>query len=314
MDTKNDKSHFTFKQATKPSLSQFVQHNGLRIWCEAIGDSSNPTVLLICGAGAPAHFWTDTFCQTLVQGGYRVIRFDHRDSGLSSAVDFLKEPYTVADLAEDAVAILNAFHIKKAHVIGHSMGGTIAQLLAIHHHDRLLSFTSMSVATVGEKTAPPKDVMDTLLANKPTQSFDESLEGFMHSWRLLNGDFPLDEEMAKAYTKELYTRSIHPVDVAWNHIHCQEGLPDLSNKLSKIKVPGLFIHGKNDVMIPVEVAIHTANATPSSTLTIIQRMGHMIFHKGLQRQIAELLLQHFAKVSLTLFKAKHTKHKGVTNE
>jgi esterase len=281
------------KQSPKKCLSRYVQSQGLKLLCEAIGNPSNPSVLLICGAGAHAHFWTDPFCNTLVRKGYQVIRFDHRDSGLSSAVNFEKDPYTVADLAEDALAILDAFQIKKAHVVGHSMGGEIAQLLAISHPDRLLSFTSISVATVGEKTSPSKEIMKTLLENKPTQNFEESLEGFMHSWRLLNGDLPLDEEMAKAYTKELYTRSRHPVGVAWNHIRCQEGLPDLSSGLKKVTVPGLFLHGEKDVLIPAEGAIRTANASPSSTLTIIPKMGHMMFHQGVQQQIAKALLQHF---------------------
>lgn len=284
----------SFRQAMKAFMTQFVQHKGVHLWCEAIGDSSNPTVLLISGAGAHAHFWTDDFCKTLVHGGYHVIRFDHRDSGMSSSVDFEKEPYSVADLAEDVIAILDAFQVKKAHVVGHSMGGTIAQLLAIHHPDRLYSFTSMSVATVGKQTAPSQEVMNVLLENKPTLNFEQSLQGFMRSWRLLNGTLPLDESMAKEYTKELYTRSLHPVGVAWNHIRCQKALPDLADALRKVAVPGLFIHGEKDPLIPVMGAIQTAQASPSSTLGIIPKMGHMLFDRKLQQDIAEMLLKHFS--------------------
>jgi pimeloyl-ACP methyl ester carboxylesterase len=150
-----------------------------------------------------AHFWTDPFCNTLMREGYYVIRFDHRDSGLSSAVDFEKEPYSVVNLAEDVIAILNALCIKKAHIVGHSMGGTIAQLLAISHPDRCISCTSISVSVLGVPVVPSKEVMAVLLENKPTQNFEESFDGFMKSWSILNGEFPLDFEMAKEYTKEL---------------------------------------------------------------------------------------------------------------
>jgi pimeloyl-ACP methyl ester carboxylesterase len=281
-------------------MVQYVHHNGLRIYCEAIGDSAKPAVLLICGAGAHAHFWTDALCETIVKAGYYVIRFDHRDSGLSSAVDFEKEPYSVADLAEDALAILDAFHIKKAHVVGHSMGGTIVQLLAIIHPDRLRSLTSISVATVGEKAVPSQETMKTLLENRPTQNFEESLEGFMRSWRLLNGALPLDEKMATKYTKELYTRSMHQVGVAWNLIRCQEGLPDLSSQLNKVTVPSLFLHGEKDVLISIEGAQNTARAVPHAALLILPGMGHMMFHKELQQHIAMLLLHHFARTEKRL--------------
>lgn len=273
--------------------SQHVQHKGLKLWCEAIGDPSRPAVILISGAGAHAHFWTDSFCDRLVQGGYYVVRFDHRDSGLSSAVDFDRNPYSVADLAEDVMAIMNAFEVKKAHVVGHSMGGTIAQLLAIFHPDRLLSFTSISVTPIGTSVTISEDVMKALLENKPTQKFEESLNGFMRSWKILNGDLPVDEDMAREYTKELYTRSLHPVGVAWNHIHCQEHIPPLPHQLSEVSVPGLFLHGEKDCLLPAR-AVSTPDTKLIKTM-IVPKMGHMMFHKKLQQQIAQLLLDHFVQ-------------------
>lgn len=283
----------TLKHAVLPSYSQFVQHNGLKLWCEAIGSPSNPTVMLISGAGAHAHFWTDSFCTALIEAGYYVVRFDHRDCGLSSAVYFARAPYSVADLAEDVIAIMDALHIKRAHVVGHSMGGTIAQLLALFHPERLLSFTSMSVGPIGTASVVDEETMAELLENKPNQNFEKSLEGFMRSWRLLNGGLPLDEEMAKEYTKELYTRSVHPVGVAWNHIHCQERMPLLPHRIFDTSIPGLFLQGGKDCLSRVWPG--ATFDTPKLTTTIIPEMGHMMFHRELEQQVAQILLDHFAQ-------------------
>jgi pimeloyl-ACP methyl ester carboxylesterase len=278
----------SFKKKTKRISSGQVQ-----LWTEGLGNPNAPAVMFVSGAGAHAHFWTDEFCLEIAQEGFFVLRFDHRDTGLSSPVDYKNHPYTVMDLVEDVIAILDAYHIEKANVVGHSMGGIIAQLLAIHHPERLLSFVSMSVATVGESVHPPQEVMEVLLQNNPTQVYEESLDGFMKSWRMLNGDVLLDEDMARAYTKELYERSLHPVGVAWNHIHCQENLGDLSNQLQKVKIPSLFIHGEKDVLMPLQNGIQTAKAVPQAKIEVIPKMGHMIFNRDLQKQIASLLVFSF---------------------
>ena len=283
----------TLRRALEIPTSQYVQHKGLKLWREVIGDQSRPAIILISGAGAHAHFWTDSFCDSLVQGGYYVVRFDHRDSGLSSAVDFNRNPYSVADLAEDVIAIMNALEVKKAHVVGHSMGGTVAQLLALFHPERLLCFTSMSVGPIGTASVADEETMVALLENKPTKNFEESLEGFMQSWRLLNGGLPLDEEMATEYTKELYTRSVHPVGVAWNHIHCQERMPLLPHRIFDTSIPGLFLHGGNDCLS--RVWPNGTFDTPKLTTMIIPEMGHMMFHRELEQQIAQILLDHFAQ-------------------
>ena len=175
--------------------------DSIRLWVESIGDPSRTPVVLIAGAGAHAHFWTNEFCEKIASAGYFVVRFDHRDTGYSSAVDYEKNPYTVFDLVSDVLSILDFFQITKAHIVGHSMGGMITQLLACRHPDRVASFVSMSVATVGPITHSSKEIMKVLLENNPTQNFEESLDGFMRSWKILNGDVPFDAEMAEAYTR-----------------------------------------------------------------------------------------------------------------
>jgi len=280
---------------THPWKIFWIKHNNIVLWTESLGDPRNSACLLISGAGAPAKFWTNEFCRMLVDAGYYVIRFDHRDQGLSSAVDFEQHPYTVLDLTEDVIAILDGYRIKKAHIIGHSMGGMIAQLLAIYHPDRVLSMTSMSVGTVSELGMPPQEVMDVLLENKPTQNFEESFPGFMRSWRVLNGTFAVNEAMASAYTKDFYDRSKHPVEVAWNHIKAQEGFHALGSQLATIKVPALFIHGELDPLIPVSAGMATAQAVSHAKTEIIPGMGHMMFDRSLEQAIARILIDFFLK-------------------
>lgn len=275
---------------------KIVMHDGLSLYTESFGDAKNQAVILISGAGAPARFWTDGFCKQLVDAGYFVIRFDHRDQGLSSGMDFAQHPYTVLDLADDVIAILDAYNINQAHMVGHSMGGMIAQLLAIHHPKRVKSMTSMSVGTVGNIGTPPKKIMDVLMENKPTTNFAESLPGFMRSWRVLNGDFPIDEQMAAEYTKDLYERSNHPVGVAWSHIKAQEGFHDLAAQLKTISVPAFFIHGEKDPLIPVAAGIATARMIPHAKMKIIPGMGHMIFNHDLEDKIAKILIENFKSV------------------
>lgn len=275
------------------SHEKYIKSGTLNLWTEYLGEQKNECVLLISGAGASAKFWSDRFCSILVNAGYFVIRFDHRDQNMSDGVNWAVHPYSVRDLAEDAIHILDAYHIKKAHVVGHSMGGTIAQLLAINHPDRLLSFTSMSVSTVGKITSPPQDVMDVLMENQPTQNYEQDLVGFMRSWEILNGSFELDEDLATAYTKDLYDRTKHPVGVAWNHIRCQDSLGDIMDGLKNNTVPGLFIHGENDPLMPIEGGIETFESTGNAKMVKNPGMGHMFFNHSLESRIADDLIKHF---------------------
>lgn len=275
---------------------KFVSSNDLMLWTQQLTpERTNDNCILISGAGAPAMFWTDEFCKKLTDAGYSVIRFDHRDQGLSDAVDWDKNPYTIEDIAKDVINILNAYNIDKAHIVGHSMGGIVAQWLALTYPRRVSSYTSMSVATCGITGQPPKKVMDVLLENKPTQNLENDLSGFMRSWKVLNGNYDIDVEIAKKYTEDFYIRSKHPVGVAWQHIWCQQNYIDLREKLNQITVPGLFVHGEQDPLIPVKGAIETQKITPHSRLLIIPDMGHMIFNKELEEKIAGSLIAHFKR-------------------
>ena len=120
-----------------------VRANGIEIWAEDFGEPRNPAVLLVMGAGGQGILWPDEFCAALVAAGHYVIRYDNRDTGQSTCVEFAKAPYTLSDMARDAVGVLDAFGVERAHVMGASMGGMICQTLAIEHAGRLRSMTSI---------------------------------------------------------------------------------------------------------------------------------------------------------------------------
>ena len=280
----------------QPVVSHYVvRQNSVRLWTEMIGNSTRPAVLLIAGAGAHAHFWSDFLCQEIASAGFCVIRFDHRDTGYSSAVDYVTHPYTIADLAQDVLAILDAFHMCQAHCVGHSMGGLIAQLLACRYPERILTVSSLSVNALGTKSTVSEDIMQKLMENHPTDDFKESLAGFMRSWKILQGDIPLDEKMAEEYTRELYERSFHKVGVAWNHIRAQERIHEFSHELCKLKVPALFLHGEKDPLVPVEVAKSSFVHIKNATFEIVPKMGHMFFDRNVEKFLASRLVSHFLR-------------------
>ncbi|NGX61821.1 MAG: Rhodomycin D methylesterase DauP [Chlamydiae bacterium] len=282
-----------------------VEKDGKKLWTELLGERGHPPVLLIAGAGAHAHFWSDPFCEALVQEGFCVIRFDHRDVGLSSDYE---EPYELKDLAEDLITILNDYNFSAAHLVGHSMGGYIAQLAAAYHPDRVLSTTLISCGPVGERPELKEtysrdeqmvlyETWQAMLGNKPTSDFEESLPGFMGVWERLNGKVPVDTEMARNYTEELYTRSKHEVGVHTPHVSVMDNvartLGEKADIFSQIKCPVLIIHGEEDYLVGIKRGGEAlANALPKSKYEPVADMGHMLFNRNLQDKLVSLII-HF---------------------
>ncbi|MBN9377749.1 MAG: hypothetical protein BGO14_11695 [Chlamydiales bacterium 38-26] len=289
------------------ALTQIVKSSGYEIWTERVGSVTHPVVLLTSGAAAHARFWTDLFCGILNKNGYGVIRYDHRDVGLTTGPDFLDRPYTIADLAHDAAAILNCYGISQAHVVGHSMGGIVTQLFASMYPERTLSMTCIccgpAAATAStdipltpeEKTtlAETYSINDT---NKPTENFEESLPGFMRMWKRWNGTLPLDEDLVYAFTKEMYTRSAQK-NLIKPHPHMRAvrlGLDTMEERrglLQKISVPTLVIQGEEDyLLVPRRGGIALAHELPQAKLELIPGMGHMFFNRECQEMLGRLIV------------------------
>ena len=186
------------------TFEKFVKSDNLQLWTESFGDTNGPAVLLIMGGMHQGIMWPNEFCTDIARHGYHVIRYDHRDTGQSSSVDFTKHPYRLDDLTRDAVAVLDGYGIRKAHVVGLSMGGFLAQLLALDYSDRVLTLTLMLTspdqrvyfaATMGEDTSsyglpPPSSEFLEHLRNarqNPPKTAEEAILNAVDGWRLCNG-------------------------------------------------------------------------------------------------------------------------------
>lgn len=272
--------------------------NGLNLEYETFGNPAAPAMLLIMGLGCQLIQWPDTLCRQLAEGGHFVIRYDHRDVGLSSRLDHLKVPnipwvlvrqrlglkpripYRLEDLAADALGLLDHLQIQQAHLAGVSMGGMIAQLLAIQHPDRALSLTSI-MSTTGNPNLPhaTREAQTALAAplkrrGKGTLPFDEVIEQNMNSWKAIRSPgFPLDEEQLRTQCEAVLRRGHHPAGIARHLLACLCA-PDRRPQLRQLRLPALVIHGTADPLIPLPCGEDTALNIPGAEFYPIAGMGH----------------------------------------
>src|SRR6266567_2331602 len=199
--------------------------NGIEIEYETVGDAKAPPMLMIMGLGAQLTTWDDGFCQDLADRGFYVIRYDNRDAGLSTKMEAAgpadiaaaysgnpQPAYTLDDLADDAVGVLDALHIPAAHIVGASMGGFIAQLVAINHPDHTLSLTSIMSGPGGHDAIPPTPEAGVVLTQAPGPTRDERIALGVVGRRVLAGEGnPFDEEEERRRVERLYDRSYYPL-------------------------------------------------------------------------------------------------------
>jgi pimeloyl-ACP methyl ester carboxylesterase len=287
-----------------------VSANGIQIEYDTFGDPSAPPLLLIMGLGGQLIHWDEDFCGQLADKGLFVIRFDNRDIGRSTKFEkaglpditelfnallrgeAIKVPYTLNDMADDAVGLLEALNIKSAHICGASMGGMIAQTLTIRHPHRVLSLISIYSTTGNPQLPQPNsDAVEVLTAPPPIERrayIDYSLKTF----RTIAGTgFPFDEEYHRKIAARSYDRAFYPQGVArqLTAILAQE---NRKYALSKVTAPTLVIHGTDDPLVPVECGKDTAEAIPGAKLLLIEGMGHDLPHGGPWLQIADAILAH----------------------
>src|SRR5438270_8327984 len=198
--------------------------NGIQIEYETLGDPRAAPMLLITGLGAQLITWDDGFCEALVDRGFYVIRYDNRDSGLSDKMEaagladvmaaYAGNPnpaYTLDDLADDAVGVLDALNVPAAHIVGASMGGFIAQLVAINHPDRTLSLTSIMSGPGGEDMVPPTPEAQQVLIRPAGTTREEVVAAGLEGRHLLGGiGNPFDEAEERRKIERAYDRSYYP--------------------------------------------------------------------------------------------------------
>ena len=261
--------------------------NGIELEYESFGDANARPLLLIMGLGAQMISWHDDFCAELADRGFHVIRFDNRDSGFSTRMESAGSPdmaaafsgdpkpaYRLDDMADDAVGLLDALGINAAHIVGASMGGYIAQLVAINHPDRVLSLTSIMSGPSSAEAVPPKPEGVELLMVAPPTTREERIQVGMFARRVLlgSGD-PFNESYERGRAEGAVDRAYYPIGTGRQLVAVLAAEPRLE-RLHDLRVPTLVIHGVDDVLIPVENGRLIAEAVPGARLIEIEGMGH----------------------------------------
>ncbi len=263
--------------------------NGIQIEYETQGDPKGPPMLLIMGLGAQLITWDDGFCDELVARGFHVIRYDNRDSGLSDKMESAgpanimaayageEQPaYTLDDLADDAVGVLDALHIPAAHIVGASMGGFIAQLVAINHPDRTLSLTSIMSGPGGEDTVSPTPEAGAFLVRAPGPTREEVVALGIESRHLLGGvNNPFDVDLERQKIGRAYDRMYYPEGYGRQLVAVLTAKTRVP-ALAHVKVPTLVVHGIDDPLVPVENGRRVAAAVPGARLIELEGMGHNV--------------------------------------
>lgn len=272
---------------------RYITANGVSLAYDEFGDTDGPVILLIMGLGTQMIGWPEPFCEALADAGFRVIRYDNRDIGLSQKMDGavvpgllkmvayskvnlpIKVPYRLFDMAEDAVGLMDALDIPAAHLVGASMGGMIAQLVASYFPFRTLSLTSI-MSTSGRRSLPGADRKVMMhMARRPNSTDRDILEAYsMKTWRLIGspGYPPSDEELRTKIARS-YDRSWYPSGYARQAAAIMAS-GDRVEELRKIIAPTLVIHGKDDLLVPVAGGIDTAKLIKGATLKLFEGMGH----------------------------------------
>jgi len=248
-------------------------HNGeVELHVEWLGDPDLPTLLLVNGLGAQCINFSPEWCRMFADEGFRVVRFDNRDVGLSSKLD--GREYTLADMADDAVAVLDALGVPRAHVLGCSLGGMIVQRLAIDHPDRLLSATSVMSRT-GEPGSgdSSQEALDHLLAAPPA-SREEYLDRQVAALHVY-GSKPewLDDDAIRARAAAAYDRCFHPAGVG-RQLGAVLADGSRDQQLAEVDLPVLVLHGSRDTLIDPSGGRHTAEVIPGARYVEIDDMGH----------------------------------------
>ncbi|WP_232662082.1 alpha/beta fold hydrolase [Pseudonocardia sp. TRM90224] len=282
----------------------FVDSGPLRIWTERIGDASRPAVLMVMGSAAQGVSCPDALVGRLLERGVSVIRYDHRDTGRSGAVDFDAHPYTIGDMARDCLAVLDGHGLDSAHVAGASLGGMLAQWLGVHAPDRVRSLTLLSSSPMNHDPGPawararagePADPDDlpppapAFLAHLAA-GLPPGVESDLALFRVFNGPVrPFDEPAARAMLELAQSRATDPAAAANHHRAVWLEDPTLLVPLTSITAPTSVVHGDQDPVNPLAHGEALAAAIPGAELHVVPGMGHALTSPGLPEEVADLI-------------------------
>jgi pimeloyl-ACP methyl ester carboxylesterase len=286
-----------------------ITSNGVELVYDTFGEPDAPPMLLIMGLGCQMIDWKDGFCSLLAGKGFRVIRFDNRDVGQSTLFEEaghpqipelieamqrgepVEAPYLLSDLVADTVGLLDAIGVEQTHVVGLSMGGMIAQLMAAGHPDRVLTLTSI-MSTTGEPGLPTSTPEAWACLTAPLESeLGPYLEQYISKWQVYAGPkYPIDPSLAREHASRLFERGIHN---AGRDRQLAGILASGSRReaLASVTCPSLVIHGDSDPVVRVEAGIATADAIEGAELLVFEGMGHDLA-KGLWPRVVDAIARH----------------------
>jgi pimeloyl-ACP methyl ester carboxylesterase len=281
----------------------FAKANGIELCWDSFGDSADPPLLLIMGLASQMIAWDEEFCAAIAARGYRVVRFDNRDVGRSTRLveagvpdvgaammaalrgEPVAAPYTLSDMANDAVGLLDGLAIDRAHVVGASMGGAIAQTMAIEHPERLMTLTSIMATTGAPGLPPPTPEAMAVLFKPPPVDEASYVESYGQTWRVLRaGSVPEEEARDPERARRLFARGLNPAGTARQLAAiCASGSRQAA--LRSVRVPTLVIHGEADPLVPLACGIDTARSVPGARIETIPGMGHALVRSAWPRMI-----------------------------
>lgn len=292
-------------------ISRRSDRDSLDIHAESAGNAINGTIVLVPGLGMQLTSWPDSFCESLIAKGYRVVRIDNRDAGLSDGMESAGTPdlgavaaarragemplvpYTLDDMANDVAGMIERLHLGKVHVVGMSMGGMIAQLLALNHKEHVASLVSI-MSTTGNPNlpgaTPEAQKMLTMRRTPPTVDRDKYLDEAVESSALLGGT--RWTESADALRREAtlaLERAYRPTGFLRQYAAIMAA-PDRRERLKTLSIPTTVIHGTDDPLVRIEAGRDTAACIPDCELVEIEGMGHSI-PPQLEEQIAAAIVR-----------------------
>ncbi len=283
-------------------MSETIVPSGdAEICAEAFGDPADPAVLLIMGQMASMLWWTAPLCERLADAGRFVIRYDHRDTGRSTAYPPGEPGYGPRELVGDAVAVLDGYEIERAHVVGMSMGGVLAQLVAIEHPERVASVTAISTTAAGDVDAelpgPSPGYLQHAAAFESVDwdDTDALAEMLVADARALAGSaHPFDEQAAREFVQRDLARARNPASLG-NHALLHEGEDDDSSSLAALAAPLLVIHGTADPLFGPQHGEALVNAVPGARLMLLNGSGHEL-HQAHWPAIVDAVVSHTGSV------------------
>ncbi|GAA6134367.1 alpha/beta hydrolase [Oceaniserpentilla sp. 4NH20-0058] len=290
-----------------------IRANNIEIAYELYGNENAPVIMLIHGLGMPMTAWPMTMVNQLVEAGYRVLRIDNRDQGQSEKLHHLSmpnmiwqviklklglqinPPYPLTELMNDAIGVLDALNIEKAHLVGVSMGGMISQLIAINAPERVKSLTSIMSSTSNPKLPKPsKEVSSHLMSGPASKSKEDILNYHMKTWKLIGSPmFPTSDSDLKTYVQSLLDRGISAAGTQ-RQMLAIIGTHNRYDELAKLSIPVQVIHGTADPLIPISAGKETAEAA-NAKLHVVEGMGHDL-PLQIQPRICDWILEQVSSV------------------